>query len=125
MRIAIWIYWAALFAAVGANVVSNVAFKLGMQRVALPTDASPVHVLFEILRQPWLWVGGVFAAVLLGLYLFAVKGVPLGVAYPTVAGLAMVGIHAAGILLLGERFSVAGACGVLAIVLGVCLLARV
>lgn len=112
-------YWIALLVAVAANAISNIAFKRAV-------DAQPVDEgLFGLLRlalEPWMWVGVVFAGTLLGCYLYALKGIPLTVAYPAVTGLAMVGVALGGVLVLGEGMTALKAVAMLFILTGVLML---
>ncbi len=114
-------YWIALFVAVAANVFANVALKIGMREVDVSADWRTIPAL---IANPWLWVGGSLAGILLGSYLLAIKGIPLSIAYPVVTGLAMVGIAIASAWFLGESLGVSKLMGVCFVIFGVYLLSN-
>lgn len=95
------IYWFALIVAIFANIFSNVAFKRAMEGASFESGGS---LLRTVGHQPWIWLGLGTAVILLGAYLFAIKRIPLSVAYPSVTGIAMVGIAVSGVVFLGETF---------------------
>lgn len=108
-------HWFALVVAVIANVLSNYAFKKAM-------TAGEARSVLALASDPWLWAGGASAGVLLLCYLYALRGVALSVAYPTVTGLAMAGIAVLGAAALGEALSPVKAGAVLMIVVGAAVL---
>jgi multidrug transporter EmrE-like cation transporter len=112
-------YWLALAACLVANVMSNVAFKRAMD--GTPIEAS-WHGLLALIGQPWLWVGGLCAGVVLSGYLYALKGVPMSIAYPTVTSMATVGVALAGHVLFGEALGARALVGIALVVSGVTLL---
>jgi multidrug transporter EmrE-like cation transporter len=115
----IGMHWLALFVAVLANATANVAFKKTM------TNASFETTFFNLLKlaaDPWMWVGSVSAALLLGSYLYALKGLDLSVAYPAVTGLAMLAIAFAGATFLDEAMSVWKLVAIILITIGVIML---
>ncbi len=112
-------HWMALLFAVVANAVSNIAFKKGVTE--LPTDQGALGFL-KLFLEPWIWVGGVMAVVLLGCYLYALRGIDLSIAYPAVTGLAMLGIALGGMLFLDEAMSLSKGIAMALIVAGVVLL---
>ncbi len=114
-------HWLALLLCVVANVTANVSFK----RFVDATEIEPSwHGLLQVILQPWLWAGFVTAGVVLLSYLYAIKVVPLGAAYPIVTSLATVGIALAGVLLFGEAMKVTKVVGVILVIGGVLLVSR-
>ncbi|WP_425403769.1 DMT family transporter [Hwanghaeella sp.] len=105
--------------AVVANAFSNIAFKHAV--TAQPIDKGITGFL-RLALEPWMWLGVTLAMVLLGCYLYALKGIPLSVAYPAVTGLAMVGVALGGALALGESFTLFKATAILFIIIGVVML---
>ena len=67
-------------------------------------------------------VGIASACVLLGCYLYALKGIDLSIAYPVVTGFAMLGIALAGALMFGEVISYTRIVAMMLIVAGILLL---
>ncbi len=112
-------YWLALFVAIISNAIANVAFKKAVMRT--PIEEGIVGFA-KLAAEPWMWLGVVFACLLLGCYLYALKGIDLSIAYPVVAGLAMLGIAFAGALFLGEAISFTRIVGMVLIVTGILLL---
>ena len=76
----------------------------------------------KLAAEPWMWLGVCLSLVLLFSYLYALRGIDLSVAYPTVTGLAILGIVLAGGLFLGENMSFLKLFAMALIVAGVVLL---
>lgn len=112
-------YWIALILAVAANVGANISFKYFIQNTEFnglwPSVAA-------IARQPTFWIGGCLGVALLGSYLYALRGIPIGVAYTTATSLSIAGITAAGVLIYGEAFGLRMAIGLACVVAGVYLI---
>lgn len=113
------IYWSALLLAVCANVFANVALKLAVLGLSEPLD---IH---SLLTSLWAWAGLTSCILLLGGYLIAIRGVELSIAYPTVTGLAMVGIAVIGHFLFSEALSLQKIVGIGFVVIGVIILSQV
>ncbi len=113
------ISWLALIIAVSANVASNHAFKMAVSRW---TSDGEGH-WWTLIVDPVFWIGLGLAGVLLGAYLYALRAIPLSIAYPSVTGLAMVGIAITGTQILGESLSQSNIAGIGLIAVGVFLLA--
>ena len=109
-------YWIALLLAVVANVGANIAFKAFIQKTALKPEWP---ALLAAAFQPSLWIGLCLGVGLLGAYLYALRGLPISVAYTSATTLSIVGITCAGVLIYGEPFSLKMAAGIL-IVLRAC-----
>lgn len=114
-------YWVALLLAVGANILANTALKLAVRDVTTPIDA---RALLGLASAPWAWIGVASAAALLVLYLIAIRGIDLGIAYPAVTGLAMAGIVVAGCAVFSEPLGLQKVIGVGLVFAGVVLLAH-
>ena len=113
------IYWFALLLAILGNVGANIAFK----RFTIDTEISwSVSSVVQALSHPALWIGLMFGVGLLGCYLFAIRSIPLGVAYTAATSLSIVGITCAGILIYGETIGVRSAIGIAAVLGGVALI---
>ena len=112
-------YWLALFAAVLANTIANIAFKKAMTSMSLEPGIFSVA---KLAIDPWMWLGAASACVLLGSYLYALRGIQLSVAYPAVTGLAMLAITLLGVILLNESVSVQKLIAMTLIIVGVVLL---
>lgn len=112
-------YWVALFLAVAANVAANITFKHFIQT----TEVTPTLAgLRTALGQPSLWLGIALGVTLLGCYVYALKGIPISVAYTTATTLSIAAIISAGVFLYGEPFGVRMALGVAAVMAGVFLI---
>ena len=112
-------YWLALFAAIISNAIANIAFKKAVTKTPIEGGVSAV---FTLASDPWMWLGAFSACVLLGCYLYALKGIDISIAYPAVTGFAMLGIVLAGVLFLGETLSIAKVVGIFFVLTGVLLL---
>jgi multidrug transporter EmrE-like cation transporter len=111
--------WFALLLAVLSNVIANVAFKKAMEKEIGPDTRQ---VVLQYCFEPWMWTGGFFAALLLLCYLYALKSIPLNIAYPVVTGLAMLGVAVSGALLFQESLSLQRVFATLMILAGVLML---
>lgn len=114
-------FWVALVVAVFANIMSNVALKIGVHSVDMKGDK---HTFLSIIENPWLWGGVILAGVLLVSYVYALKGIALSVAYPSVTALSIVGISIISHWFLGERFGLGKGVGLLLVAAGVYLLCQ-
>jgi len=113
------IYWSALLLAVCANVFANIALKLAVLELSGPLDIR------ALLTAPWAWAGVIGCVLLLGGYLIAIRGVELSIAYPTVTGLAMVGIAIIGHVVFSEALGLQKLIGIGFVVAGVFILSQV
>jgi small multidrug resistance pump len=112
-------HWLALVICVAANVAANFAFKRFVSSIDLQFT---VPALINTLLEPSLWIGLMFAGVVLGSYLYAIRGLPLSVAYPAVTSSAIVGIATASAVAFGEPLGMAKIAAIVLIVAGLCLL---
>lgn len=113
--------WLALIIAVGASVGLNILFKIGVREIGIQSVTGSV---LDHLRNPYIWAGFFCAFVLLGSYLYAIRSIPIGVAYPFVAGLGAAGLTVFGWLLFGEAIGYAKVTGAAFVVIGVILLSQ-
>ena len=111
-------YWIALLLAVAANVGANISFKHFVQNTELKLEWPS---LLAAAFQPSLWIGLCLGVSLLGAYLYALKGLPISVAYTSATTLSIVGITCAGVLIYGEAFNLRMAAGILMVMAGVFL----
>lgn len=112
-------HWIALLLAVAANIGANISFKYFIQHTEFngfwPSLAA-------IIRQPTFWLGGCLGVGLLCSYLYALRGIPISVAYTTATSLSIAGITMAGVLFFGEAFGFRMAVGLAGVVAGVYLI---
>lgn len=115
------LHWTALAIAVGANILANVSFKVAMTNY----DANASGGNFFYLLQSWpLWIGILAASVLLGAYLFAIRALPIGVAYVSVTSLAMVGLVVSEKIFFGNPLGISKMVGLLLVVAGISMIYR-
>lgn len=112
-------YWIALIIAIAGNVGANIAFKQFMQNTELKRSWASVGVAFA---QPSFLIGCSLGFVLLGTYLYAIKGIPLSTAYTVATSVSIAGVTAAGVLIFGETISLRAAIGIAVVLLGVALI---
>jgi multidrug transporter EmrE-like cation transporter len=104
--------------AVAANIGANISFKHFIQT----TEAKPSWSSLPVaLAQPTLWIGLGLGVGLLGAYLFALRGIPLSIAYTAATTLSVAGVTCAGVLIYGEPFTLRMGAGIGAIMLGLYL----
>jgi len=116
------LYWCALLLAVFFNIAANTALKKSMIE---SNSTEGIYGLFGyLLTSSFFWMGLISAGLLLACYLFALRGVQLGIAYATVTGLAMVGVLFAGVLLFEESLSVLKVIGAVLVISGVFVLSQ-
>lgn len=111
-------YWIALLLAIAGNVGANISFKHFIQTTDLDMSWASARVA---LLHPSFWLGMIFGFSLLGCYLYAIKGLPLSVAYTTATSLSIAGITCAGVFLYGETLGVRALIGIAVVLLGVFL----
>lgn len=112
-------YWIALLICVTANIGANLSLKKAVTQ--LPTSPRLADVP-AMLLQPLLWVGLGFAGVVLLAYLYAIRAVPLGVAYPFVTTLAMVGLALTGSIMFDEPLTFKLAVGLVLSITGILII---
>ncbi len=109
----------ALTLAILANVVSNILLKRAMQNLEADDLRSTI---LELLNSGSFWMGISSLAVLLSAYLFAIRLIPLGIAYAGVTSLTIVLLTVWGIFYGGESVGTVRLIGIVAVVLGfVCI----
>lgn len=114
-------HWIALLVAILANVSGNLALKQFSQQMLERQDVSPV---VAALLNPYFWIGGLSAGLVFLSYIWALRGVPLSVAYPIGTGVSAVGVLLAAGLVLGETIGLAKIAGVGLVIAGVLLITR-
>ncbi|MEM9342749.1 MAG: SMR family transporter [Pseudomonadota bacterium] len=107
-------HWIALVLAIAGNVGANVAFKRFIQNA----DGT----VLQAVKQPSLWIGLCLGGLLLVSYLYALRGLPLGLAYTFATSISIAGITLAGVLLYGETITLRSAVGIAVIMAGIVLL---
>lgn len=117
----IW-HWLALGVAILSNIGANIAFKQFITRAEFKPD---MPVLLVAAQQPPLWIGLALGGVLVGGYLYALKGLPLSLAYTVSVSVSIIGVTAAGVLLFQELISIRSVLGIALVIAGLLLLTRV
>lgn len=106
-------------------VLGNVTANVGFKRMVETANFEPtVPNAIALIANPWLWVGGGGSLILLGSYLFALRSMPLGVAYPIATSLGTVAVALAGVLLFSESLRATNVIGIALVVTGVLLISR-
>ena len=113
-------YWTALFICIAANVSANASLKYAIGGVPLEFSKQ---TLFAVLRQPFLWVGFLMCGIVLLTYLYALRGIPMAIAYTTVAGTATIGMALVGVFMFNEILDIRAMFGIAFVLAGVSLLA--
>jgi len=111
--------WLLLFAAVAANIFANLMFKTAM---AAAPQTLGVDSLFRFAFNPYLWAGGLSAAMVLGFYLLAIRDSGLSSSYAFVTCLSLVGITLASSLIFREALSLQSIAGVVLVIAGIFLI---
>ncbi len=78
----------------------------------------------ELIRDPWLVLGGLFYAASFLAWLSALRHYKLSTIYPIVTGVGYSAVLLASVLILGERFSADKAAGMALVGVGILLIAR-
>jgi len=112
-------YWAALIVAIAMNVGSNILLKS-----AVLGATGSASVVVSMLKDPRLWSGVIMAGILLVCYVYAIRQIQISIAYPTVTGLAMVGVAVLSALLLGEPMNTSKVAGIAMVLMGTFILFR-
>lgn len=116
-------YLVSLLVAVSANVAANVCLRFLARDNGLNAPGESLwEKLWLLLTSPWSWLALVFAGTLLVAYTYSLKGLPLFVAYPSVTGLAMLGVGFTSWALFGEAMDSRSVLGMAMILGGVSLL---
>lgn len=112
-------HWIALFLAVAGNVGANVAFKRFVTTTEFGRSWSSV---VAALMQPSLWIGLSCGVAIIVLYLYAIRSIPISVAYTMATTVSISGVTLVGVLMYGEPFSLRMAAGIATVMLGVTLI---
>lgn len=109
----------ALGLAIVANVVANISLKRAMQDLEVDGLRS---VVTGLVGSGAFWLGICCLAVLLSSYLFAIRLIPLGIAYAGVTSLTIALLTVWGMLYGGEQVGTLRLFGIIAVILGfVCI----
>lgn len=109
----------ALGLAILANVIANIALKQAMQSLEVDGLRS---VVLGLLGSGAFWLGICSLAVLLSSYLFAIRLIPLGIAYAGVTSLTIALLTLWGMLYGAEQVGMLRLIGIAAVILGfVCI----
>ena len=112
-------HWIALFVCVLANVASNYALKSFATTMPTTLDRAALPALATNL---WLWAGVAAAGTVFVTYIWAIRGVPLSIAYPLATGLSVIGVAICATTLLGETIDGWRLAGMALIVVGAAIL---
>jgi multidrug transporter EmrE-like cation transporter len=110
--------WLAISILLGA--LGQVCFKLGVTPGAT-TSLSPAFIV-ELVKSPWIWVGGLCYGASFVLWLFILKFFPLGLARP-LTSIGYIATYLLAVIVIGESFSFLRLAGILLIVAGVIITA--
>lgn len=109
----------ALGLAILANVLANISLKRAMQGLEVDGLRS---IVLGLIGSGAFWMGICSLAVLLSAYLFAIRIIPLGVAYAGVTSLTIALLTIWGMLYGGENVGMLRLIGIVAVILGfVCI----
>lgn len=109
----------ALGLAILANVIANISLKRTMQGLEVDGLRS---IILGLLGSGLFWLGIGCLAVLLSSYLFAIRIIPLGIAYAGVTSLTIALLTIWGVLYGGESLGPVRLIGIIAVILGfVCI----
>lgn len=111
----------ALALCVIGNVCANAGFKRLVQSVE---PEFSLRTLVDVVTSPWLWLGGLGSLLLLGSYLYAIRTLPLGVAYPIATSLGTVAVATMGILMFSEPLKLTNMAGIALVICGVLLISQ-
>lgn len=111
--------WIILSAAVVVNVFANFMFKMAM--VSSPNEIS-FSSLLAFALNPYLWLGGMSAVAMLGLYLLALKFGGLSATYAFATSMSLVGITIVSAVFYKEAMTVQHIGGVVLVLAGIILI---
>jgi multidrug transporter EmrE-like cation transporter len=117
-RIVMRIIWLSISIILGA--VGQVFFKLGMSKSRVE-NLSPAFV-GEIVRNPWVWAGGISYGLSFVLWLYVLKFFPLSVARP-LTSLGYILTYFLSVIFIAESFTALRLAGIVLITAGVILVA--
>jgi undecaprenyl phosphate-alpha-L-ara4N flippase subunit ArnE len=112
-------YWLALLAAIAANITANVAFKILVRDLG---DRDLRGSIVGGLLHPALWTGLVLGGLLVLCFLYALRAIPLTVAYTSITCVSIAGVALSGALLFGETVNAQALGGIAVAMIGVILL---
>lgn len=111
--------WIALIVAIASNIGAVIAFKYFVDGVG---DQLSSATIWAALRSPALWLAVGLGVVLLVSFLYAMRGIPLTIAYTAATCLTIVGVAAAGLFLFDETLNLRTGLGMVTVLTGVLLL---
>ena len=112
-------HWIALSLAILGNIGANIAFKRFTLDVEVDRSGSSVA---DAIAHPALWIGLVLGGGILVCYVFAIRAIPLSIAYTAATSLSIVGVTCAGVLIYGEKIDIRTIIGIAAVFSGVALI---
>lgn len=113
-------HWIALAFAIFFNVISNIALKKAVTSIG--EAENKIDMIIKLLWQPAFWLGIFTAGLLLIMYLYALRGLPVSIAYATVTSLAMIGLMFMGYFFFEETIKLSKVLGTVLVISGVFLL---
>jgi multidrug transporter EmrE-like cation transporter len=108
--------WIALILAIAGNIGANFAFKYFVQTTEFKRSWASWGAA---VMQPSLWLGLFLGVMLLGCYIYAVRGIPLSIAYTVATSASIAGVTCVGVLGFGEVISTQAIVGIAIVMLGV------
>ena len=94
-------------------------------RGAPVTGGFSDHGVMKFFLQPWTWVGLLAGIVLLGNYVIVIREMGLAVSYAAVTCLSLSLVAAFNAILFDERFDLTTIMGIVLVVSGIVVLARI
>lgn len=111
--------------AAGLIAGGQLMFKLASARMTGGSnDRGLIEFAATALSQPYLWIGGLFAAVGFVTYVYGLRLVDLSRAVPFTGGLIIVMTALLSAAILREPIGLVRALGIVAVVVGIALVAR-
>lgn len=102
-----------------ANAFANIALKLGMRGESSLAGQSLLAMAWEMVFNPWVWIGILSFGVSFILYSVVLTRMNLSIAYPTMTGVGFVIISIVSVLLFHESISLVQAGGLALIIAGI------
>jgi multidrug transporter EmrE-like cation transporter len=113
-------HWTLILIAAVANVALNLSLKQGAKSLDTSAFGALVKSLF---LSPWIWAGGICAAVLLTAFITAIRSYSLSLTYTAVTALAMVVLTVIGATLQQDQITLLRVMGLALIVVGLVMTA--
>ncbi|MEO1608781.1 MAG: SMR family transporter [Pseudomonadota bacterium] len=111
--------WLLLALAIVANVIANISLKIAAVSIKDVTD--PLAIALRLATQAYFWAGLVSCGVLFLAFFFALRSVPVSLAYPIVTSLATVGLTVLDAMVLATPIGLTRIIGIAFVLVGIAL----